>query len=297
MRWLMLILALLLGGCDEGYHAPQAVIRLEASSVGDMDAAAQAVASRLTTLGFKEYPPEPRPDFMQRDLPAALLWSDAHTSTFVRDGKAFTPVAALRVSVTPYPDANTPRIPYSTDADSAPPPPFLELGISELRPNGFSEDAIAVHAEIATVLGQHTGKLVIPSLPERGDDQAYIGHQFQSLLTGMLWWFVAWAMWMAVIGGLAMWALRKLRTQTVYRRAALILIGTAFVTPVPAPSAFVPFLVPNILLLLSPQAIVLVFQALGIMGVAVFIGLSLALSSATAFLAVRDRPRSSSSAQ
>lgn len=291
MRWLVLLLVLSLGGCGEGYNAPQAVIRLENSSVGDMDAAARAIASKLIALGFKEYPPEPRPRFVAEGLPPEVMWSDTHTSTFLRDGKEFTSAAALHVRVTPYPDANTPRIAYSTDISSKPQPPFLELGISELRSNGFSEEGIAIHAEIVNVLGQYQGTLVIPALPERGNDQAYAADQIKNFLIGMAWWLIAWAINMAIIGGLAMLALRKLRVRPVWRRAALILAGTLFVTPVPAPSIFVPLLVPNILLLLPPQAMVLVFQTLGVFGIAVFFGLSLALSTATAFLIVRDRPR------
>ena len=291
MRLLMLVMLLLLGACGEGYHAPQAVIRFENSSVGDMDAAARAVASRLIALGFEEHPPEPRPDAILERLPPSVVWSDAHTTTFLRNGKAFTPAAALHVRVTPYPDATTPRLPYSTDMDSNPLPPFLEIGFSELRSNGFSEEAIAIHAEIAKVLGQHQGTLVIPSLPQRGNDQAYATDQIKGFLTGVVWWLVTWAISMATIGGLAMLALRKLRVRPLLRRVALVLVGTFFVTPVPAPVIFVPVLVPNILLLLPPQNLAFVFQALGAVGMAMFFGLSLALSTATAFLIVRDRSK------
>lgn len=291
MRLLMLAAVLLLGACGEGHIAPQAVIRLENSSVGDMDAAARTVASKLIALGFKEYPPEPRPDAVLERLPPAFVWRDAHTTTFMRDGKEFTPVAALHVCVTPYPDANTPRIPYSTDVGSKPQPPFLELGISELRSNGFSEEAIAIHAEIAKVLGQHQGTLVVPSLPQRGNDRAYPTDQIKDFLTGVVWWLVTWAISMATIGGLAMLALRKLRVRPLLRRVALVLVGTLLVTPVPAPVIVVPVLVPNILLLLPPQSLAFVFQALGAVGMAMFFGLSLALSTATAFLVVRDRSK------
>lgn len=290
MRWLMLIVVLLLGGCGEGYSTPQAVIRLEASTVGDMDAAAKTVASKLLALGFEEYPPKPRPDFMQQGLPPALIWSDAHATTFVRDGKAFTPVGALRVSVTPYPDANTPRIPYSTDIGSRPAPPFLELGISESRPQGFSEEGIAIHAEITKALEQHTGKLVIPSLPKRGDDQEYLISQIKDLLTTLALWLVVWAVFMTIIGGLAMVGIRRLFARTALRRAALIFIGVAFVTPVSTPTAIVQLLMPSILLFLSPEALVLMFQSMGAT-LPIMFALSLALSTLTAFIFIRDRPK------
>ena len=103
--------------------------------------------------------------------------------------------------------------------------------------------------------------------------------------------FLSFLLWlMVIIGGLAMVGIRRLFARAALRRAALIFIGVAFVTPVPTPTAIVQLLMPSILLFLSPEALVLMFQSMGAT-LPITFALSLALSTLTAFIVIRDRPK------
>lgn len=293
MRWLMLFVVLLIGGCGEGYHLPQAITRLESRSVTDMAAASKAVSSKLVELGFEHHADDAFPDYMLERLDTATRWQTTQTMNFSRTGRAFSPVATLLVHITPYPDAGVPHISSSKAVNVETRPPFIEVRIAEGRRDGFSAEGIAAHAEIARVLERHAGKIIVVSAPVRGNDRDYFASQTKDLLLAITWWLATWAISMTIIGGLTMLGLRRLGASTLFRRAALIGVGTLFVTPVPAPTMFVQLLIPSLFVIWSPGDLILLFQHYGAPLLITF-ALSLVLSVLTAWINVRDRPRRSS---
>lgn len=279
MRWLTFVLTLLIGACSPGYVAPHATTRLELSSPEQMDRAARAIEAKFTELGFEIHRGEATPP---RSLkPAGRLVS------FSREGDGFPP-DVIRARLTLYDAHAGEYIPYGGDANMPPTYPFLEVHISNMRPDGFGRPALAVHSELDRLFQRLGGRVSQLSLPPAGDDNAYAAYVIDGYVKTAIWWIAIWAVGMTLIAWPIAALLHRVKIDRSTRRVLLVAAGTLLVTPTPFPTMFVMLLLPNVVALLDPAYLLLPgrYDTATLVMFAVSFGLNVLV----AFALVRKRP-------
>ncbi len=288
MRWLILISFLLGAGCSPGYVLPQAATLFEFSSAADMDSDSRSIEKKLVELGFEAAPDEPVPDFMLRNLDAAMRWRQLEGRRFSRMQGGLLDRESLFVTLTHYPDSSAAYQPVAGDQKVLPRWPFLEVRLSEARPDGFSSAAFAIYSELKAAASRPNTRVVDLAIPSASDDQAYSNYLLNGFLGGAAWWLATWIVGMLLIGGPASWLFARLGWTRSVRRIAIVIVGGLLVTPMPTPAILTTILVPNILLLPSPGLYADLF-AYGGAAITTMFAISICLSALVALAFIRKQ--------
>ena len=290
VRWVLFVLLFLTAGCGEGYWTPRAVLWVEFTSIPEMRAAAIAIEDAFVARGFRATHPRPpfvdpagseQFDYWQRTR--IQFWQRRETTPFQnRD---------MSLSLTPYPDADLRYCgfgPCGREPDW-PHYPFIEIAITDERPGGFSADGMVVYGEILSLLERLGGKVVVAVKPPPADEAKHDRVVTNNAITGIVWWFIAWAIYAVVIVWTCVGILRVYGFGAWSRRMAVVVLGVACATPLPASGGFFSFYIPAVLWLPSSVGLYGEYaEKFGVLLPGAF-GVSLVLSLLAA-LFVRDRP-------
>lgn len=288
MRWLMLLVLLLAGGCGQGYVAPQAATRVEFTSTEELDAALRSIQTHILGQGFEQTPNEPVPDFMLEHHNTGMRWRLLHTQYFSRERGGLFDRESAFIQLTPYPDVSTEYETINGYSDATPHWPFLEVHISEGRPDGFSSGTIEFYANLVNSLSAPNATVVNLASPRAGDAEVYATYLLNGMLLGLMWWLIAWCVSIMIIGGIASWLFGFFDLSRRVRRLAFIAVGGLLATPLPVPTMFVTALLPNALLVWTPTIYFEVFARMWLTVAAMFAA-SFALSTLAAMIFIREQ--------
>ncbi len=247
IRQIILTLAVfLLAGCAGGYAAPQAVTRIEFTSVSETDTASQTIQNALQARGFHLEPRHPFPEEMTKSWPLAQKWRDQHEVVLALDRPGGEDLLAY---VTPFPSAET-----FWDVPEQSHFPILELRLIERRPGGFSPEGLRMYEELLSFLRQEGYHLVVISEPPPTDEDEYARVKSGMLATTVSLWMLAWVFGSVTVGALANWLATRTGAQQWARRAIFVMVGIILVTPLPYPMALASVPFPGLLWLLFDPA-------------------------------------------
>ncbi|MEJ0058440.1 MAG: hypothetical protein WDM79_02105 [Terricaulis sp.] len=250
MRLLALMLVLFVSGCGESYVAPHAVVRVEFGSDVEMETASHEIQAKLAELDF-ELAPESQgwSEDMLDELPPDQRWRTTHTISFWRHSGALFR-EDFRGDLTSY--ANPEFAPLNPEGEAITEAhfPFLEITFSQLRPGGFSANGNRLFADLLSFLRQKNYEIVVVSEPPPSDEREHFRVALTNILATCAWWFAAWAVGMTILGGLTDWGLRVAPVSTRVRRVVVVCIGVLLVTPLPVPTMFLTFMLPNVIVAL-----------------------------------------------
>ena len=244
MRWLAaLTLAFVVIGCGEGYHVPSATTRLEYGSTAQMEAGATAIVQKLAELGFESAPGDAAlSEDMREAVGSEIALRLSRTTEFSRHRGST--LGGDREDI----HASLTTIPGELDASAKSTGDALEVTVSDLRPGGFSPGGLRVHAELAALLREQDARLTVVSSPAV-DEREHDRISLVNTIASVVWWTVAWIVFMAIIGSLSDWAMRRSGVTRPWRQAVLVLIGLLIVTPMPQQASIFSILMPGIFLL------------------------------------------------
>ncbi len=292
MRWLILILALFVSGCGQSYVMPQAAIRVEFASVADHDAAFAAIRAHILRQGFEQAPDYSVPDFMLEHSSAGMRWRQIHAKHFWRERGGLLDHESAFVELTPYPDTSAEYQAYSDYSDAQPHWPFLEIDVSESRPDGFGPGTMQFYNTLVQSLSAPNATIVNLASPRAGDAGAYATHVLSGLLQGGMWWLLMWGVSIAIIGGIAKLLFGRFDWGRRTRRLVFIAIGGLLATPLPVPAALATILLPNALLFWAPGLYSDLFSQSGFMVVGMFAA-SFVISALAAIVFIREQKQRS----
>lgn len=289
MRWFIIALAVLLGSCTPGYVVPQAATVLEFSSAAGLEAGSRALEARLVALGFE--PPseaDAYPDFMLDGRDAGMRWRLQQARRFWRKRGGLLDRESLNVELTPYPKESADYQVYSGEASLYPRRPFLEVRLSEDRPDGFSKAGFALRSDLLALPFEPGTRQVDVVMPSASDDDAYFRYSLSGLLATAFWWIAIWAISFAMLGSLANALLSRFDWSQTARRIALVAVGVLLATPIPVPAALAVILLPSIFMIWSPMDFADLAFRVGAPMAATF-ACSFCLSALATLLLVRKR--------
>ena len=292
MRWLLLIFALFAAGCGEGYVMPQAATRVEFASSADLDTAFAATKAYILGQGFEQIADEPPPEFMLENKSSAMRWRTLHAKYFWRDRGSLFDREQARIFITPYPDASADYQAYNGYSDAQPHWPFLEIHISESRPDGFSAGTLQFYDGLVQSLSSPNTTIVNLASPRTGSPEVYKQYVLSGLAQLVVWWLVAWCISLAIIGRIATWLFGFFDWSRRVRRLAFVVVGGLLATPLPVPTMFVTLLLPNMLVFWAPELYAELSRQSGLIVAAMFVT-SFALSGVAAIVFIRKRKQRS----
>jgi len=292
MRCLMFLVLLLASGCGEGYVAPQAATRVEFASPADLDGAFSAIKAHIRGQGFVHIANEPAPAFMLENLSSAMCWRTLHAKHFWRDRGGLFDREQARIFITPYPDASADYQAYNGYSDAQPHWPFLEIHISESRPDGFSAGTLQFYDGLVQSLSSPNTTIVNLASPRAGSPEVYKRYVLSGLAQLVVWWLVTWGISIAIIGRIATWLLGFFDWSRRVRRLAFVMVGGLLATPFPVPTMFVTLLLPSMLVFWTPELDAELSRQSGLIVAAMFVT-SFALSSVAAIVFIREQKQRS----
>lgn len=288
MRWLLLLVVLFASGCGQGYVMPQAATRVEFASVADFDAAFATIRAHILRQGFEQAPDDPVPDFMLEHSSAGMRWRQIHAKHFWRERGGLLDHESAFVELTPYPDTSPEYQAYSDYSDAQPHWPFLEIHVSEARPDGFSTGTLQFYADLVQSLSTPNATVVNLVSAKAGSAEAYANYVRSGLMLTIAWWLVTWSVSITVIGGIATWLFGFFDWSRRVRRFAFVAVGGLLATPLPVPTMLMTLLLPNALLFWTPGPYAELLAQSGLVVAAMFAASS-ALSALAAMIFFRRR--------
>lgn len=288
MRWFLLLVVLFASGCSPGYVAPQAATRVEFASVADFDAAFAAIRAHILRQGFEQAPDDPVPDFMLEHSSAGMRWRQIHEKRFWRERGGLFDRESAFIELTPYPDTSAEYQAYNGYSDAQPHWPFLEIHVSETRPDGFSAGTLQFYDNLVQSLSTPNARVVNLASPRAGSAEAYANYVRSGLLLTLAWWLVTWSVSITIIGGIATWLFGFFDWSRRVRRFAFVAVGGLLATPLPVPTMFMTVLLPNALLFWTPGPYAELIARSGFIATAMFAS-SFAFSALAAMILFRKR--------
>jgi hypothetical protein len=279
IRQIQILVAFLLAGCAGGYASPQAVTRIEFSSISELDAASDVIQNALRDRGFQLQPHRPFPDELTEGWSPAMKWRDQHEVSLALNRSGGEDLVAY---VTPFPSAET-----FWDVPEQSSFPILEVRLVELRPGGFSPEGHRVYQELLSFLREQGYRLVVMSEPPPTDDEEHARVKSDGLVSSGLSWMFAWALGIITVGTLANSIVNRTGAQQWIRRAIFVTVGVVLITPLPYPAALAVIPLPGLLWLFFDPATYARFMAeWAVPGI-----MSGTLSALVAILLIRDRKK------
>jgi hypothetical protein len=124
--------------------------------------------------------------------------------------------------------------------------PFVEIGIYEERPGGFSAAGQAFYRRFLQDLKDRYGdSVVVATEPPPNNEQEYLSITIINIIAAIFWSAVALAIPLVLTGALSRSVLKRLPLPIMAKRIIFVVVNAWLVAPVPIPAAFVEVPVPN----------------------------------------------------
>jgi hypothetical protein len=124
---------------------------------------------------------------------------------------------------------------------------FIEIGIYEERPGGFSDAGVAFYRRFLSDMKDHFGaSIFIAREPPANNQNEYLRITIANLMVSVFWSIVALGLSLAFTGSLSYFALRKLQLSPGAKRAIFVAVNAWLAAPMPYPTTWVQIPLPNL---------------------------------------------------
>ncbi|MDF1681748.1 hypothetical protein [Ponticaulis sp.] len=230
--FLIILMTTLLSGCVIGYSSPQASFDIEVETSEATELTFEFLTEELGRLGYvqdrtweeAEPPLGPMPQWFL--LRKHFYYAGETTSN--RDNYS--------ISV---------ELPGDQDFKSFAICCTVNVRVSESRPGGFSPAGHSFYANLINSIEGAGYRIVKQDEPPPTDNAEY--WRVNSMIAGTIsfWWLVAWSVFMLLFGELGLFIGRRKFKTLKGHRFGVWLAGVLLATPMPLPSMFMVFPIPN----------------------------------------------------
>jgi hypothetical protein len=126
--------------------------------------------------------------------------------------------------------------------------PFIEIGIYEERPGGFSNAGVAFYRRFLSDMKDHfRASIFIAKEPPANNQNEYLRITIVNTIVTVFWSVVALGLSLVFTGALSYFALRKLGLSPWAKRIIFVAINAWLAAPMPYPTTWVQIPLPNVL--------------------------------------------------
>jgi hypothetical protein len=237
----------MLGGlmsCGEGYVVEGAVLNIACADDSTKRQLMAEVSTFLAKEGFENLGRYNEMIALVQSMPAETRQQQLaqlnRERTYLNDPSRLRIIWADYTNATPKDLAILRYTPVSG--------PFIEIGVYEERPGGFSNAGVAFYRRFLSDMKDHFGaSIFIAKEPPANNQNEYLRITIFNTIVTVFWSVVALGLSLVFTGALSYFALRKLRLSPWAKRAIFVAINAWLAAPMPYPTTWVQIPLPNLL--------------------------------------------------
>ena len=233
-----------LTGCGEGYVLEGAVLNIACADDSTKQQLMAQVSKFLAKEGFEDLGRYDEMIALVQSMPTMARQQELarmnRERTFLNDPKHLRVIWSDYTNSTPM-DLTTLR--YTPVSG-----PFIEVGIYEERPGGFSDAGRAFYRRFLSDMKDRFGaSIFVAKEPPANNQKEYLRITIVNLAATVFWSVAALGVSLALTGALSYFALRRLHLSALAKRAIFVAVNAWIAAPMPYPTTWITIPLPNLL--------------------------------------------------
>ena len=245
-KYLLIVLGLfILTGCGESYSVPRATFHIDLKNAEDAKILAQQINEFLLSEGFADLGiyeeminllshSGAREEYNMKEIYDDQIQRIRLERNYVNKSRK------IDVQITDYsdPDLKKRYVNYPTSESAITGLPSLEVNIHNMRPGGFSADALKFYDKFTSLINsKYGGDIKIIFSPPKSDQKEFYRISTKNLLGRTFNWIVVFVLTIAIFGLIIIKLLKLTKLNIFQKRAIFSICGSILSTPLPFPVA------------------------------------------------------------
>ena len=246
INYLLIVLGIfVLTGCGESYSVPRATFHIDLKNANDTKVLAQQINEFLLSEGFTDLGiyeemidllshSGAREEYNMKEIYDNQIQRIRLERNYVNKSRK------IDVQITDYSDPELKKryVNYPTSESAISEQPSLEVNIHNMRPGGFSTDALQFYDKFTShINSKYDGDINIIFSPPKSDQKEFYRISTKNLIGRIFNWLVVFSLSIAIFGLIIIKLLKLTKLRIFQKRAIFSICGSLLSTPLPFPVA------------------------------------------------------------